>query len=426
LVQALASNERRILHTIFTPSSLHLRPNIRARSVCSTAMTLFLLTTVCWMSCSIGGVAMHSVATTRSFGPVSNTSRTGATSAPPLCTDSCINGEYCSATDTCTLPQCTGRLDQGQPATGWTAWNYNCELPPGWTYANPDCQFPVGYDSWYTNGALTRSDTACARVCETNFYDTTGFRGASQGTSDNCNCLFDGGTFQSGTVADANWVSPRWTLYVYNQWDPNRAAASGPLPESDAQCGFSAHRKMAYEATTSASATGDPHLQNIHGERFDLMKPGKVVLIKVPRGQPVEKALLTVEADARRLGLQCADIYFQSLNVTGAWADKVRAGGLTFTAGGARDETLQIPGWTRFGPLQLKVVHGRTSQGTEYLNFYVKHLRDAGAAVGGLLGEDDYTEAARPEEGCEKLMSLKKRVISNSDVGHTEAIASLA
>jgi len=177
---------------------------------------------------------------------------------------------------------------------------------------------------------------------------------------------------------------------------------------------------------TDASAMGDPHLQNIHGERFDLMKPSKVVLIQVPRGQPVENALLTVEADARRLGLQCADIYFQSLNVTGAWADKVRAGGLTFTAGGARDETLQIPGWTRFGPLQLKVVHGRTSQGTEYLNFYVKHLREAGADVGGLLGEDDYTEAARPEEGCQKSISLKKKATSNSDVGHTEAIASLA
>ena len=61
------------------------------------------------------------------------------------------------------------------------------------------------------------------------------------------------------------------------------------------------------------------------------------------------------------------------------------------------------------------------------MNFYVKHLRDAGAAVGGLLGEDDYTEAARPEEGCRKSMSLKKKkVTSNSDVGHTEAIASLA
>ena len=60
------------------------------------------------------------------------------------------------------------------------------------------------------------------------------------------------------------------------------------------------------------------------------------------------------------------------------------------------------------------------------MNFYVKHLRDAGAAVGGLLGEDDHTEAATPEERCQKSMSLKKKVTSHSDVWHTEAIASLA
>ncbi|CAK0880682.1 unnamed protein product [Prorocentrum cordatum] len=67
----------------------------------------------------------------------------------------------------------------------------------------------------------------------------------------------------------------------------------------------------------AASATGDPHLQNIHGERFDLMRPGNAVLIQIPRGQPFEKSWLTVEADARRLGSQCADMYFQSLNITG-------------------------------------------------------------------------------------------------------------
>jgi len=169
-----------------------------------------------------------------------------------------------------------------------------------------------------------------------------------------------------------------------------------------------------------ASATGDPHLVNIHGERFDLMKSGKSVLIQIPRGHGEQ---LTVDADARRLGVQCGDIYFQSVNITGAWADKVRAGGLTFTAGG--DETVKMSGWTRFGPLKLKVVNGRTGQGIEYLNFYVKHLKEAGAAIGGLLGEDDYTEAATPEEGCRKLVSLK-RTTSKSDVGHAEAIASLA
>ena len=105
----------------------------------------------------------------------------------------------------------------------------------------------------------------------------------------------------------------------------------------------------------------------------------------------------------------------------------MRAGGLTFTAGGSRNDTLQdAQGWMRFGPLKVKVVHGRTSQGSTYLNFYVKHLFEVDAAVGGLLGEDDHTEAATPERGCLKKISLHKKAISSSDVGRAEAIASLA
>lgn len=77
----------------------------------------------------------------------------------------------------------------------------------------------------------------------------------------------------------------------------------------------------------TASGTGDPHLQNHHGERFDLMRPCQFVLTDVPRGKRVEDALLVVEADARRLGGQCADMYFRMLNLTGAWADKNRGVG---------------------------------------------------------------------------------------------------
>ncbi|CAK0888648.1 unnamed protein product [Prorocentrum cordatum] len=40
-----------------------------------------------------------------------------------------------------------------------------------------------------------------------------------------------------------------------------------------------------------AAAVGDPHLRNVHGERFDLMKPGKHVLINIPRGAGAERAL---------------------------------------------------------------------------------------------------------------------------------------
>merc|ERR1719382_532484 len=78
-------------------------------------------------------------------------------------------------------------------------------------------------------------------------------------------------------------------------------------------------------AGAGASAVGDPHLQNVHGERFDLMKPGKHVLINIPRGVSAEKALFRVQADARRLGGQCADMYFQELNITGSWAEAKHA-----------------------------------------------------------------------------------------------------
>ncbi|CAK0840070.1 unnamed protein product [Prorocentrum cordatum] len=159
--------------------------------------------------------------------------------------------------------------------------------------------------------------------------------------------------------------------------------------------------------TSLSSATGDPHLQNMFGQRFDLVRPGKFVLVSVPRGTPVEDALLVVEADARRLGTHCSDMYFQEINATGTWANKVRPGGLHFDAHDARDET---PKWLKLGLVELKVGSGHTDKGQPYLNVYVKNLQRTGYRVGGLLGEDDHTEAAAPEEGCQKMLSLEARL----------------
>ena len=179
------------------------------------------------------------------------------------------------------------------------------------------------------------------------------------------------------------------------------------------------------QRSDNAAARGDPHLQNIFGERFDLMQPGKVVLLDIPRGMRVETRLLVVEADVQRLGGHCADMYFQTLNITGAWADKVRAGGFSFSAQGVRAETNQMHGWTEFGPLNLKVVRGHTGQGIKYLNFYVKHLGHAGVAVGGLLGEDDHTQAATPSEECRGSVSLQSTA-NHEDESASAAMASLA
>jgi len=160
-------------------------------------------------------------------------------------------------------------------------------------------------------------------------------------------------------------------------------------------------------AAGGAAAVGDPHLQNVHGERFDLMKAGTHVLINIPRGKSAEQALFRVQANARALGGQCADMYFQELNVTGSWAEATKAGGYHYSAS-QRD--VEAPKWVAFGErfhqVELKVVHGRTDRGLAYLNVYVKHLGHAGFAVGGLLGEDDHEDVIVPPAACQNRMSL--------------------
>ncbi|CAK0899450.1 unnamed protein product [Prorocentrum cordatum] len=153
---------------------------------------------------------------------------------------------------------------------------------------------------------------------------------------------------------------------------------------------------------SSPFATGDPHLQNLHGERFDLMKPGKHLLIQVPRKSP-ENTLLRVDADAQREGGQCTDMYFQELNITGAWAEARQTGGFHYHAD---DVDGKPPQWAHFGSVQLKVSHGRTRQGVRYLNLYVKDLMRTGYAVGGLLGDDDHAEASAPPAECARRMAL--------------------
>ena len=130
--------------------------------------------------------------------------------------------------------------------------------------------------------------------------------------------------------------------------------------------------------------------------------------------------MLRVEAEARQLGGQCADMYFEELNITGAWVEAKGTSGLRFRAQGVADKQ---PHWLQFGAIELKVAHGRTDQGALYLNFYVKHLGRAGFAIGGLLGEDDHTEASMPSKACAHRISLLQLTDSRYQRGSFVSVA---
>ena len=111
---------------------------------------------------------------------------------------------------------------------------------------------------------------------------------------------------------------------------------------------------------------------------------------------------------------------FLTLNITGAWADKVQPGGLRFDASGARDEK---PKWVKFGPVGLKIGYGHTEKGIQYLNIFVKHLGRAGFPVGGLLGEDDHSEVATPEQACFKLVAMSESKAGSDGHPATASVA---
>jgi hypothetical protein len=223
------------------------------------------------------------------------------------------------------------------------------------------------------------ADSSCVDLIQTNAPH--GYNSA-EGWSISCKC-------SSSTLCPLGTDSIKPTSVFNNIYQYIETPTPSPTPQPPSGGGG------------SASATGDPHLTNVLGQRFDLQREGWHTLVQVPRGAEGEAALLSVEAEARQMGAACADMYFQSLNLTGRW---VGHQGRVFSAGSvAKKEPRR---WLRYGKVELKVVQGHTKSGIEYLNLFVRHLKLAGYPVGGILGMDDHTAAASPGEKCRKRLSL--------------------
>jgi hypothetical protein len=154
------------------------------------------------------------------------------------------------------------------------------------------------------------------------------------------------------------------------------------------------------------------------------MQPGKHTLLHIPRGAAPNGTLLRVMADTRQLGARCTDIYFQEVNITGAWAEIEQAGGFRFRADevGCEREARKM----KLGKVDLKIVHGCTSKGARYINFYVQHLGSIGLTVGGLLGEDDHAAEEIPSEECARRASLDEARGSDGKPGAAADFGSFA
>jgi len=167
------------------------------------------------------------------------------------------------------------------------------------------------------------------------------------------------------------------------------------------------------------SGTGDPHLVNMFGERFDLYRTGLNVLLQIPRWAGPQQTLLLLEADTRRMGGTCSDVYFQIVKISGAWTNQTDV--LEFFANTSDNHPSSMM-WRRFDKVDLKVVNGKTREGIDYLNVFARNLGNTGYSVGGLLGEDDHGDASTPSSACTRQMSL----LAGSLTGEVSSVWSVA
>ena len=147
------------------------------------------------------------------------------------------------------------------------------------------------------------------------------------------------------------------------------------------------------------AAVGDPHLVNVFGQHFDIFQPGTHTLLEIPRGTGHKTPLLYVRADVSRSGGKCADMYFKTVNISGRWAHTHRV--ISYSV--RKEMHLR---WKKYGPVEIKITWGHTSDGVRYLNFLAKHVKNTKYHVGGLLGEDDHTTVATASARCKKTISL--------------------
>lgn len=176
-------------------------------------------------------------------------------------------------------------------------------------------------------------------------------------------------------------------------------------------------------------ATGDPHMVNLLGQKFDLVERGHQVLINIPQGASPSKALLRVDALVSG-GANCNLTFIRGVNMSGAWVNdrKGDANGYQYYAApwGSPHKKWRVH-QHEFGPVRIKVTFGKTFVGMTYFNLHFFGLQNVEMPVGGLLGIDDHANAASMARCAETLRDMRYTNMSYTEAVHDgdtgEAIA---
>jgi hypothetical protein len=215
---------------------------------------------------------------------------------------------------------------------------------------------------------------------------------------------------------------------------------------------------------TAGEITGDPHVTNVEGQRFNLVRVGVHTLLRLPRFSDPRPAQSALPALLEVLGTiesekSCEEPFVRQLDLNGLWLRQ--SGPLVLRAGGLNEDSkgaimLQVNGShvgvdelshdarlrgllqvTKAKTKQAKPHGGRVHRNKFFtvklhfsgatltvdwvhrevpgstLNHLDLHVADLprlekGMDVGGILGRDDHTLAASSSPGCEPAQNLMR------------------
>jgi len=181
----------------------------------------------------------------------------------------------------------------------------------------------------------------------------------------------------------------------------------------------------------SASASGDPHLTNTRGERFDIFKSGQMEFLRVPYESVTKNANFTVLATIQGVSdsiEKCKEYrYITSLRFGGAWLGDqlldvaMHEQQMVVLLGGVKVKPSLQP--LPIGNMQLNMPNERqlhvgvgatwidVSRDIQPLHFFLnmqaRSLGSLGCRIGGLLGEDDHVGVSTPPSGCDRGLLQK-------------------
>lgn len=166
------------------------------------------------------------------------------------------------------------------------------------------------------------------------------------------------------------------------------------------------------------SGEGDPHLQNIHGEFFDVWKLGKIDLLRLPKSRAhpahlfVQGTISKVRFADGHVDDDCDGPVITAVHVSGNWLGNQKSVNVSLDINNTALKTHQNHPYSKLVVFNTKddrklkftvqdvelTVEAKGRYDRQYLRFVAEHVTTFHGEVGGLLGSDDHSdESLRPD-----------------------------